>query len=95
MILSSRNEQLKVAADVNAIVSTMNFTVTHAGLTEQLLSCTIRQENPELEDRRKQLLRQREELQEKQYQLQNQLLEDLANSSGDILQNAVRPFRLI
>ncbi|KAJ3658130.1 hypothetical protein Zmor_009888 [Zophobas morio] len=88
MILSSRNEQLKVAADVNAIVSTMNFTVTHAGLTEQLLSCTIRQENPELEDRRKQLLRQREELQEKQYQLQNQLLEDLANSSGDILQNA-------
>jgi hypothetical protein len=89
MVLSSRNEQLKVAADVSAIVSTMNFTVTHAGLTEQLLSCTIRQENPELEDKRKQLLREREELQEKQYQLQNQLLEDLANSSGDILQNSV------
>ncbi|XP_015834463.1 cytoplasmic dynein 2 heavy chain 1 [Tribolium castaneum] len=88
MILSSRNEQLKVGADVNAIVSTMNFTVTHAGLTEQLLSCTIRQENPEMENKRKQLLRQREELQEKQYQLQNQLLEDLANSSGDILQNS-------
>ncbi|RZC33069.1 cytoplasmic dynein 2 heavy chain 1 [Asbolus verrucosus] len=88
MILSSRNEQLKVAADVGAIVSTMNFTVTHAGLTEQLLSCTIRQENPELEDKRKQLLREREELQEKQYQLQNRLLEDLANSSGDILQNS-------
>lgn len=29
-------------------------------------------------------------MQEKQYNLQNQLLEDLANSSGNILENKVR-----
>lgn len=58
-------------------------------LTEQLLNGAIHQENAEMEERRKQILRDREEMQEKLYNLQNQLLEDLANSTGDILQNKV------
>ncbi|KAI4463438.1 dynein heavy chain family protein [Holotrichia oblita] len=56
-------------------------------ISEKLLIGAIRQENPQLEERRKQLLKDREEMQEKQYNLQNQLLEDLANSSGNILEN--------
>lgn len=56
---------------------------------EQLLNGAIYQENAEMEERRKQILRDREEMQEKLYNLQNQLLEDLANSTGDILQNKV------
>uniref|UniRef100_A0A1Y1KVC2 Dynein heavy chain ATP-binding dynein motor region domain-containing protein n=1 Tax=Photinus pyralis TaxID=7054 RepID=A0A1Y1KVC2_PHOPY len=61
--------------------------ITYATVLEQLLMSAIKQDSPELETRRKDLLRQREELQEKQYNLQNRLLEDLANASGDILQN--------
>lgn len=56
---------------------------------EQLLSGAIRQEYPELESRKNELLQKQEELQEQQYNLQNRLLEELANASGDILQNKV------
>ncbi|XP_031341052.1 cytoplasmic dynein 2 heavy chain 1-like [Photinus pyralis] len=87
LILSCRNAQLQLSADLAAVVNVVNFTTTHAGLSEQLLMSAIKQDSPELETRRKDLLRQREELQEKQYNLQNRLLEDLANASGDILQN--------
>ncbi|KAJ8984389.1 hypothetical protein NQ317_003537, partial [Molorchus minor] len=87
LILCSRNEQLKLSADVAPLINFLNFTVTHSGLTEQLLSGAIRQENPELENKKKQLLRDKEELQEKQANLQNQLLDDLANCKGDILQD--------
>ncbi|KAK5644082.1 hypothetical protein RI129_007927 [Pyrocoelia pectoralis] len=87
LILSCRNSKLQLPADLAAVVNVVNFTTTHAGLSEQLLMSAIKQDSPELETRRKELLRQREELQEKQYNLQNQLLEDLANASGDILQN--------
>lgn len=59
---------------------------------EQLLTGVVRQELPELEDRIKNLLYQKEELQEKQHNLQNQLLEDLGKASGDILKNKVRRY---
>lgn len=55
-----------------------------------MLSKAIQQENPELETRKKQLLREKEELQEQQCNLQNQLLEDLANSQGGILKDTVK-----
>ncbi|KAF5283232.1 hypothetical protein FQA39_LY17379 [Lamprigera yunnana] len=87
LLLCCRNSHLQLPADLAAVVNVVNFTTTPAGLSEQLLMSAIRQECPELESRHKELLRQREELQEKEYNLQNQLLEDLANASGDILQN--------
>lgn len=89
IILSSRNTNLKLSADVSAILNRINFTITHAGLAEQLLNGAVKQECPQLEERKKELSRNREEMQEKLYNLQNQLLEDLANSTGDILQNKV------
>ncbi|XP_044749353.1 cytoplasmic dynein 2 heavy chain 1 [Coccinella septempunctata] len=87
LILSSRDENLQVPSHCTAYISVMNFSLTHAGLTEQLISSTIRQENPQLEESKKELVRRTEELQEQQYQLQERLLEDMANSTGDILQN--------
>ncbi|KAK4887690.1 hypothetical protein RN001_003961 [Aquatica leii] len=87
LLLCCRNAHLQLPADLSAVVNVVNFTTTPEGLSEQLLMSAIKQESPELENRHKELLRQREELQEKQYNLQNQLLEDLANASGDILQN--------
>ncbi|XP_056634261.1 cytoplasmic dynein 2 heavy chain 1 [Diorhabda sublineata] len=87
LILCSRNEHLKLPAEISPLVNLMNFTVTRSGLTEQLLSHAICQENPELEKRKKKLLKEKEEMEEKLSHLQNQLLEDLANSSGDILQD--------
>lgn len=53
------------------------------------MGAAIRQENPKLESRRNELLQKQEELQEQQSNLQSQLLEELANATGDILQNKV------
>jgi len=55
----------------------------------QLLACALRQERPELEQRRSELLRQEEELKLKLDQLQEILLQELASAQGDILQNKV------
>lgn len=90
LILSSRDENLQLPTNLVAVLSKINFTITHAGLTEQLLNNAIRQESPKLEERKKQLSKEREEMQQKLHDLQNQLLEDLAASTGDILQNKVR-----
>lgn len=56
---------------------------------EQLLSAAINQEKPDLETRRKQLLHENEELQEKLHYLQSRLLDCLTNSDGNILNNKV------
>jgi dynein heavy chain 2 len=58
-------------------------------MLSQLLACALRQERPELEQRRSELLRQEEELKLKLDQLQEILLQELANAQGDILQNKV------
>jgi hypothetical protein len=55
----------------------------------QLLACALRQERPELEQRRSELLRQEEELKLKLDRLQEILLQELANAQGDILLNKV------
>ncbi|VEN39261.1 unnamed protein product [Callosobruchus maculatus] len=87
LILCTRNERMSLPSYIIPLVNLMNFTVTHVGLTEQLLSAAVLQENPDLENRKKQLLREKEELQEKQYHLQNQLLENLVGCKGDILED--------
>ncbi|CAG9863949.1 unnamed protein product [Phyllotreta striolata] len=87
LILCSRNEHIKLPPEISPLVNSLNFTITRAGLTEQLLSRAISQENPEIENKQKELLKEREEMEEKLDNLQNQLLEDLANSKGNILQD--------
>ncbi|KAL3266574.1 hypothetical protein HHI36_010738 [Cryptolaemus montrouzieri] len=87
--LSVRFGKVLIVEEVNNVsplllcVSRKNFIQQ-----EQLISATIRHENPQLEERKKELVRKTEELQVKQFHLQEQLLEDMANSTGDILQNA-------
>lgn len=56
---------------------------------EQLLNIAVCQENPDFGERRRHLLKDREELEEKQANLQNQLLNDLIDSTGNILMDTV------
>ncbi|XP_074038391.1 dynein cytoplasmic heavy chain beethoven [Leptinotarsa decemlineata] len=88
LIMCSRDQHLKLPPDISPLVNLMNFTVTHSGLTEQLLSGAVSQENPELETKKQQLLKDREEMEEKLSQLQNELLEALVDCKGDILQDS-------
>jgi dynein heavy chain 2, cytosolic len=50
---------------------------------------TVKFENPELEQRKKQLLEQEEQLKLQLAQLEEKLLQTLGNSKGNILENSV------
>lgn len=53
------------------------------------MQAALRQEKPQLEVRRAELLRREEELKMSLHQLQENVLHELANAHGDILQNKV------
>ena len=69
------------------LVTRVNFTVTRAGLEGQLLGVTLQYEKPELEHRKSELLQKEEEFKVDLSKLEKQLLEQLADSSGNILEN--------
>ena len=73
--------------DAKSLVTVVNFTVTHAGLEGQLLSVTLQHEKPELELKKSDLLRQEEDLKLQLSTLEKQLLQQLASSEGNILEN--------
>lgn len=62
-----------------------NFCIAHS----KLVALTVRYENPELEQRKKQLLEQEEQLKLQLAQLEEKLLQTLGNSQGNILENKV------
>ena len=67
--------------------SEVNFTVTKSGLEGQLLGVTIQNEQPELEQQKSKLLKQEEDFKVQLAALEKELLETLATSEGDILEN--------
>jgi len=69
------------------LVTRVNFTVTRAGLEGQLLGVTLQYEKPELEHRKSELLQKEEALKVEVSNLEKRLLEQLADSSGNILEN--------
>ena len=65
----------------------VNFTTTSAGLTGQLLDVALQNDKPELEQRKSELLRAEEESKIEIGKLEDYLLEQLAGSTGNILDN--------
>jgi dynein heavy chain 2, cytosolic len=60
MFLCTRDQFVDIPPNAQALITTVNFTVTKSGLEGQLLSITINFEQPELESRKTQLLEQEE-----------------------------------
>ncbi|OWZ22446.1 Dynein heavy chain [Phytophthora megakarya] len=89
LYLVTRNPSPPLAPDALAIVNVVNFTVTKSGLEGQLLGVTIQHEQPELEQEKSELLRQEEECKVQLAALEKQLVEALATSEGDILENTI------
>lgn len=87
LFLTTRNPSPEIPPDAAAIITEVNFTTTRAGLTGQLLGITIQHEKPELEVRKTDLLKQEEDLKIQLAQLEDSLLEELANATGNILEN--------
>lgn len=80
------NPQLDAAAYAKATV--INYTVTIAGLEDQLLSVVVRCERPDLEEQREQLIAETSSNKRLLQRLEDSLLRELATSTGNMLDNA-------
>ena len=87
LYLITRNQQSDLTADSLALLNSVNFTVTRSGLEGQLLGLTLAHERPELETKKSALLAAEDELKLRIAALEKRLLEELAASQGNILDN--------
>ncbi|XP_023209639.1 cytoplasmic dynein 2 heavy chain 1-like, partial [Centruroides sculpturatus] len=87
MFLITKYSSLELPPYASALITTVNFSTTKAGLMGQLLAAVLQHEKPELEQRRMQLLEQEEELKLQLTKLEESLLEQLASAQGNILEN--------
>nr|Q39575.1 RecName: Full=Dynein gamma chain, flagellar outer arm [Chlamydomonas reinhardtii]7KZM_C Chain C, Dynein gamma chain, flagellar outer arm [Chlamydomonas reinhardtii]7KZN_C Chain C, Dynein gamma chain, flagellar outer arm [Chlamydomonas reinhardtii]7KZO_C Chain C, Dynein gamma chain, flagellar outer arm [Chlamydomonas reinhardtii]8GLV_AD Chain AD, Dynein gamma chain, flagellar outer arm [Chlamydomonas reinhardtii]8GLV_AX Chain AX, Dynein gamma chain, flagellar outer arm [Chlamydomonas reinhar len=71
--------------ELSAKVTVVDFTVTMAGLEDQLLGKLISKEKKELEDQRQQLLEEVQSYKKRIKQLEDDLLCRLSNSQGNLL----------
>uniref|UniRef100_A0A8V5FZY3 Dynein heavy chain ATP-binding dynein motor region domain-containing protein n=1 Tax=Melopsittacus undulatus TaxID=13146 RepID=A0A8V5FZY3_MELUD len=87
LFLSTRNPNPFIPPDASSIVSEVNFITTGSGLRGQLLALTIQHEKPDLEEQKTKLLQQEEDKKIQLAKLEESLLETLATSQGNILEN--------
>jgi len=73
--------------EIQAECTLINFTVTEAGLEDQLLSLVVEKERPDLAATKKQIVAQQNEFKIKLKELETGLLKQLAESEGDILED--------
>ncbi|XP_073518216.1 cytoplasmic dynein 2 heavy chain 1 isoform X2 [Phyllobates terribilis] len=87
LFLATRNPNPVIPPDASSIVTEVNFTTTSAGLRGQLLALTIQHEKPDLEEQKTKLLQQEEDKKIQLAKLEESLLETLATSQGNMLDN--------
>uniref|UniRef100_A0A8C5PP60 Cytoplasmic dynein 2 heavy chain 1 n=1 Tax=Leptobrachium leishanense TaxID=445787 RepID=A0A8C5PP60_9ANUR len=87
LFLATRNPNPFIHPDATSIVTEVNFTTTRAGLRGQLLALTIQHEKPDLEEQKTKLLQQEEDKKIQLAKLEESLLETLATSQGNVLDN--------
>ncbi len=87
LYLATRDVTAELPPSARALLATVNFATTPAGLTGQLLTAALAHEKPELEKRKSELLKKEEEDKIQISRLEDFLLEQLAGSTGNILEN--------
>jgi dynein heavy chain len=70
--------------EIQAECTLVNFTVTEAGLEDQLLALVVKKERPDLAEERAQLVEQNNRFKVQQKELEDQILKKLAEAEGDI-----------
>jgi len=87
LYLITRASAPTIPPDAASLITIANFTTTLSGLEGQLLGLTIQHEQPELEQQKSSLLKQEEDLKVQLASLEKMLLQTLATSQGNILEN--------
>jgi len=73
--------------EIQAEAALINFTVTEAGLGDQLLTLVVERERPDLAKMKMELIEQQNNFKIKLQELEADLLHKLATAQGDILEN--------
>jgi dynein heavy chain len=73
--------------EIQAECTLINFTVTEAGLEDQLLSLVVKKERPDLAAQKEALIQEQNGFKIKLKELESGLLYKLANAQGDILED--------
>ena len=68
-------------------VTLLNFMITQDGLQDQLLGIVVAKERPELEEEKNTLILQSADNNKKLKEIENQILEILSSSEGNILED--------
>jgi dynein heavy chain 2 len=87
LIFMSRNHSIKLEPNAAALVNVVNNLVTTKGLEDKLLSLIINDQKPGLEQKKKECLEQERYLKIEISKLEKKLLEELAETTGNILEN--------
>ncbi|EDX05339.1 GD21850 [Drosophila simulans] len=87
LVLISKSHRLVLPEEQRSQLNVLRFTVTAAGLADQLMSKAIVLKNGELEQQRIELLQKEGHLLKQRMEMQDKLLEQLSKSEGDILKN--------
>ena len=74
--------------DISGKTMIINYSVTQQGLQEQLLNVTVSHERPDLEEQREELVKEMSDSKSLLKQLEDTLLRELSQATGEILDNA-------
>ncbi|VDN60499.1 unnamed protein product [Dracunculus medinensis] len=87
LFLCSKNDQISIDHSMKSVLMKINFTTTKSGLISQLLELAIKIDKPQLEARSNELTKKSENMKIQLEQLQQILLQNLALSEGNLLEN--------
>ncbi|KAH3756292.1 cytoplasmic dynein 2 heavy chain 1 [Pelomyxa schiedti] len=87
MFLLTRDPQPDLTPDARALICEVNYTVTRSGLEGQLLGIALTSEKPSLEQKSIQALIDEDRAKLEMLAIEEKLLTDLGNASGNILEN--------
>lgn len=87
LFMFTRNAEAKFTPDLCSRVTFVNFTVTPSSLKSQCLNIFLKNERPDIDAQRTELLKLQGEYKEKLRQAEENLLNALNSAQGDILEN--------
>ncbi|KAH8057772.1 hypothetical protein JL722_6310 [Aureococcus anophagefferens] len=84
MFLHTKLSNPHYPPEIQAECTLVNFTVTPAGLEDQLLALVVSKERPDLASQKVQLIQQQNQFKIKMIQIEDEILARLAAAEGDI-----------
>jgi len=87
LVLHTKLSNPHYPPEIQAETTLVNFTVTEAGLEDQLLARVVRKERPDLEEQKAALISQQNEFKIKLKEIEDSLLFQLATAEGDLTEN--------